>query len=69
MKKPKIIPLKVDKEKLEQLKKILDDKDEIYFHKRDAIKKLTGMCSICGGIATKILSYDVEGAQLIQKVL
>jgi len=66
-KKPKITPIKVDKEKLEKLKAQVTSKDITPFKKRDAIKQLTGECCKCGGIASKIISYDVVDATRIER--
>jgi hypothetical protein len=63
---PKIEDIKVDKNKMENLQKILSSgiSDHV---KRDTIKNTTGMCCRCHGVATKNIIYQLEGASLIEK--
>ena len=64
--KPVVRPLVVDKEKLEKLKEILKkglSRDQRY----NAIRKYCGaICCDCEDIPTKMLVYDVEGAEVIE---
>jgi hypothetical protein len=65
---PVIKPILVDKQKLKDLKERLKNPHISSDAKYAVIKKVTGgVCSCCEGVPTKILSYDVEGAQLVEK--
>jgi hypothetical protein len=58
----------IDKQKLKNLKERLIDPHVSEAAKYALIKKVAGdLCSRCDGIPTKIVSYDVHGAELIQK--
>ena len=66
--KPLIKPIIVDKEKLEELHHILRTRKLTRERRYDEIKKYVGgVCSVCEGIPTKILSYDMKGAELIER--
>ncbi|CAN5587175.1 hypothetical protein BH18THE1_BH18THE1_00850 [soil metagenome] len=66
--KPVIRPIIVDKQKLQELREKLKSSRLSSDAKHAEMKKVVGgVCSRCEALPTKILSYDVEGAQLIEK--
>jgi hypothetical protein len=66
--RPVIKSISVDKETLNDLQHKLESPNVSNDAKYAVIKKtFGGVCSCCEGIPTKILSYDVKGAQLIEK--
>jgi hypothetical protein len=66
--KPTIQTLNIDKDKLEQLQTRLKSTRFTIRAKYDEIKKVAGgVCRMCDGIPNKIVSFDMEGAFLIEK--
>ena len=66
--KPKVTPIVIPDDKLQSLKKKLDDPDMALDIKRDLVKEVMGgECLVCQGIPTKIASYDMDGITLIEK--
>lgn len=66
--KPTIQALNLDKDKLERLQTRLKSTRLTVKAKYDEIKKVAGgVCGMCDGIPTKIVSFDMEGAFLIEK--
>ncbi len=61
--KPVVKQIKIPKE----LKAILSDKNKTRLVKNIAIRKYTGICCRCDAIATKKVSYDMQGAQLVER--
>ena len=65
---PEIRKIALDKNILKKLLERLKNPHVSDAAKNHLIKKLAGgFCSDCDGIPTIIVSYDVDGAQLIQK--
>ena len=65
---PEIRKIVLDKNKLKELLIRLKSPHVSDAAKTHLIKKVAGgFCSQCEGIPTKIVSYDVDGAQVIQK--
>ena len=65
---PEIRKIALDKNVMEQLLLRLKNPHVSDAAKNHLIKKLAGgFCSECEAIPTIIVSYDVDGAQLIQK--
>jgi hypothetical protein len=70
MKKPKptITPIVIADDKLQFLKKKLDDPSLSQYLKRDFIRVIMGgTCFICQQMPTKIASYDMDGISLIER--
>ncbi|MGI0021278.1 MAG: hypothetical protein ACRD9Q_00315 [Nitrososphaeraceae archaeon] len=68
MKKPIVESIKIDSEKLKELESKLKSFKTTADLRYDAIKKYAGgVCMDCEDIPTKIVRYDMDGAQLIQK--
>lgn len=66
--KPTVTPIVIPSEKLQFLKKKLDDPNVSQFLKRDFIKEIMGgTCSICQETPTKIVSYHLEGIVVIER--
>ena len=66
--RPVIKPIIVDKHKLDDLRQKIESPNISIEAKYAVMKKVVGgVCSRCDEIPTKILTYDVEGAQLIEK--
>ena len=66
--KPEISEIIIDKQKLKGLQERLKNPHFSHDAKNDLIKKVAGgFCSDCGEIPTKIVSYDMDGAKLIEK--
>ena len=66
--KPKVTAIIVEPEKLEFLKKKLEDPDISQSVKRDFVKEIMGgECAMCQGMPTKIAKYDMDGITLIEK--
>jgi hypothetical protein len=60
--KPTITRIVIPDDKLQFLKKKLDDPDLSQSVKRDFIKEIMGgECVICQGVPTKIAKYDLDG--------
>lgn len=69
MKKPKptITPIIIPDDKLQFLKKKLDDPNLSPYLKRNFIRKIMGgHCAVCKKMPTKIVSYDMDGVSLIE---
>jgi hypothetical protein len=67
MTKPIITDIKVDKKKLKELKSILSSALTGAESKLRRQRHLIGECLICGAIPTKLFTYDMDGAQKIEK--
>ncbi len=66
--KPKVTPIVIPDDKLQFLKKKLDDPDLSQSVKRDFVKEIMGgECAMCQGMPTKIARYDMDGITLIEK--
>jgi hypothetical protein len=66
--KPKVSPIIIPDDKLQFLKKKLDDPDLSQSIKREFVKEIMGgECAMCQGMPTKIASYDMDGITLIEK--
>lgn len=65
--KPIITEIKVDKQQLKELKSILTSALIGAEPKLRRQRHLIGECLICGAIPTKLLTYDMDGAQKIEK--
>jgi pyruvate/2-oxoglutarate dehydrogenase complex dihydrolipoamide dehydrogenase (E3) component len=65
--KPIITEIKVDKQQLKELKSILTSALIGAEAKLRRQRHLIGECLICGAIPTKLLTYDMHGAQKIEK--
>ena len=66
--KPEIIEIVIDKQKLKDLQERLKNPHYSEAAKNALIKKVAGgFCSHCERIPTKIVSYDMGGAKLIEK--
>jgi hypothetical protein len=66
--KPKVTPIVIPDDKLQFLKKKLDDPDLLQCIKREFIKEITcGECVMCQGMPTQIGDYDMVGITLIEK--
>jgi hypothetical protein len=65
--RPIITDIKVDKEKLKELKSLLTSALIGTESKLRRQRHLIGECLICGAIPTKLLTYDMDGAQKIEK--
>ncbi len=65
---PVVKPIIVDRKKLSDLREKLLSPHLSSNAKYAAIKKVVGgVCSRCEDIPTKMLSYDVQGAEVIEK--
>ena len=66
--KPEIIEITIDKQKLKYLQDRLKNPHISSAAKNALIKQVAGgFCSHCEEIPTKIVSYDMHGAKLIEK--
>lgn len=66
--KVKIEPIDIPETKLEILKGLIENYDEIDTMKRDLIRKnVGGACSICQGFPTKKVTRQLRGALLIER--
>jgi hypothetical protein len=66
--KPSIEQIKITKERLNELKYLLKRPGLSNDGKNNLIRKYVGgVCWICGNFPTKILTYDVVGAKLIER--
>ena len=66
--KPTVTPIVIPSDKLQFLKKKLDDPHVSQFLKRDFIREIMGStCFICREMPTKIASYDMDGISLIER--
>jgi hypothetical protein len=58
-----ITPINVSKEDLDGLREFMKSPKASVWVKDNTMKKLVGSwCTLCGGIPTKIASYDYNGA-------
>jgi hypothetical protein len=65
---PIIKPIGIPEGNLQLLRDKLTDQKPSPYQKERLIKKITvGPCSICGGVPTKIVSYNENGASLLDK--
>jgi len=66
--KPTITPVVISDDKLQFLKKKLDDPNVSQFLKRDFIREIMGgTCSICEELPTMIATYRMEGISVIER--
>ena len=66
--KPTITPVVIPDDKLQFLKKKLDDPNVSQFLKRDFIREIMGgTCSICEEPPTKIATYRMEAISVIER--
>jgi len=66
--KPTITPIVIPDDKLQFLKKKLEDPYLSLHLKRNYIRKIMGgHCTICQKMPTKIASYDMDGITLIER--
>jgi hypothetical protein len=66
--KPSIEQIKITHERLNELKYLLKRPGLSNDGKNNLIRKYVGgVCWICGSLPTKILTYDVVGAKLIER--
>ena len=65
---PKIEEIKITKKELSELKAELSKSITTTEGRNRAIKKIAGgPCSMCGGVPNKILTYDADGATVIER--
>ena len=65
--KPIIQPIDITSESLKKLDRIMSS-TKISSDKKDKlIKAITGSCCTCGSLATKIATYEMNDATLIEK--
>ena len=65
---PTVRPVDRSKEQLEHLENILSNpRISQSVKKRFMSEKAGGYCSVCGGVATQIASYDMVNATLVEK--
>jgi hypothetical protein len=63
-----ITPINVSKEDLDGLREFMKSPKASVWVKDNTMKKLVGSwCTLCGGIPTKIASYDYNGATRIER--
>jgi hypothetical protein len=61
-------PIVIPDDKLQFLKKKLDDPNLSPYLKRNFIRKIMGgHCAVCQKMPTKIVSYDMDGVSLIER--
>ena len=65
--KPTITPVVISDDKLQFLKKKLDDRNVSQFLKRFYLRNNGGTCSICEELPTKIATYRMEGISVIER--
>ena len=66
--KPMITPVVIPEDKLQFLKKKLDDPKVSQFLKRDFIREIMGgTCSLCEEPPTKIVTYRMKGISVIER--
>ena len=65
---PTVRPVDRSKEQLKDLENILSNpRISQSVKKRFMSEKAGGYCSVCGGVATQIASYDMVNATLVEK--
>jgi hypothetical protein len=65
--KPTIQPIDITSESLQRLEKIMSSPKISPDKKDKLIKAITGYCCTCGCVATKIATYKMNDATLIEK--
>ena len=60
-------PIDASKEDMESLRKVMDSKSSDWVKQAKLKKVLGSWCFMCGGIPTKIASYDYNGATRIER--
>ena len=66
--KPLVRSICIDKQKLDLLKQKIKSPNMSEDAKYAQIKKVAGgVCSVCEGIPTKMLVYDMRGVELLEK--
>ncbi len=65
--KPTIQPIDITSESLQRLEKIMSSPRISPFKKDKLIKAITGSCCTCGCVATKMATYKMNDATLIEK--
>jgi len=65
--KPIIERIQIDKDKLQFLKDLIANPKISPFDKNKIIKKITGLCAICGSYATQIVTYKLDDISLIER--
>lgn len=66
--KPIVEPIKIEKEKLGELELILKSIKTTDSLRHDAIKEYAGgVCMLCAQLPTRIVRYDMDGAQLVER--
>jgi hypothetical protein len=66
--KPIVEPIKIEKEKLEELELILKCIKTTDSLRYDAIKEYAGgVCMLCAQLPTRLVRYDMDGAQLVER--
>ena len=65
---PVVEPIKIEKDKLEELESILKSIKTTESLRYEAIKEYAGgVCMLCVNIPTKLVRYDMDGIILIEK--
>jgi hypothetical protein len=67
LKRTKIEPFIIPKEKLDELKAIREDPTSPEIRKNTMMRRYTGSCHSCGQRATQIAKYRMYGASIIEK--
>ena len=65
--KPTIQSMNITSDSLQRLEKIMSSPRISPFKKDKLIKAITGSCCTCGCVATKMATYKMNGATLIEK--
>jgi hypothetical protein len=65
--KPTIQPMDITSESLQRLEKIMSSRRISPYKKDKLIKAITGYCCTCGCVATKMATYKMNDATLIEK--
>ena len=66
--KPIIEPIEIEKVKLEELDSILKSIKTTDSLRYEAIKEYAGgVCMLCAQLPTRLVSYDLDGAQLVER--
>lgn len=66
--KPIVEPIKIEKLKLEELDSILKSIKTTDSLRYEAIKEYAGgVCMLCAQLPTRLVSYDMDGAQLVER--
>ncbi len=67
LKRARIEPLIIEKEKLEQLKKVLANPKLPELRKSIMKRQISGTCLVCGNLPSHIAKYRIYGATIIEK--